>query len=85
MENSFRREVITYCQRLFSFFFFRWLILLARNSYNVLKLFKEKYANSFNNENECILDDIEEEKYNKLMSNNNHVPDIPEDIYGVML
>ena len=85
MKNNFKREVITYCQRLVNFFFFRWLILFAKYSYNVLKLFKEKYDNSYTNENECIVDDIEEDKYNKLISNNNHVPDIPEDIYGVML
>ena len=85
MENSFRREVITICQRLVSFFFFRWLILLVKNSYNASKLFKEKYANSFTHNNEFIVDDIEEDTHNKLISNNNLVPDIPEDIYGVML
>ena len=85
MKNNFKREVITYCQRLVNFFFFRWLILFAKYSYNVLKLFKEKYANSFTHENECIVGDIEENIYNKLISNNNQVADIPEDMYGVML
>ena len=85
MENNLRKDGITYCQRLVYFLLLTMVDIVCQKSYNVLKSFREKCADSFTHENECIVGDIEEDIDNKLISNNNQVPDIPVDIYGVML
>ena len=62
----------------------QWFILLAENIGTVSNQIKEKCWNA--NDTGKLINEIDykEEKYNEFRVENTYIPDIPEDIYGVM-
>ena len=62
-----------------------WLTFMAENINTIGNKIKEKCWNAKDDGNLTNEEDLKEEKYNEFMVENEYVPDIPEDIYGVML
>ena len=62
-----------------------WFIFMVENMNTVGNKIKEKCWNAKDDGKLTNEKDLKEETYNEFMVENEYVPDIPEDIYGVML